>query len=175
MRVCGHFALAARRALRENRKLLTRVRHHEAEEETLRIANSKAAITAIGVTKSNSSTSSNTWRWNKPAAATEAANRAKSEFLANMSHEIRTPLNAILGFAEILRSGSVDNEEDRRDYLNTICDSSNHLLELINDVLDLSKIEAGRMVIEPVRCSPLEIVTVVLSIMRAARWRRACN
>ena len=167
LRVCGHLALVAGRALRENRKLLTQVRHHEAEEDTLKIANTEAVIAAIEQQKKRLVEEQQRLVMEQACAATEAANRAKSQFLANMSHEIRTPLNAILGFAEILRSGSVDDEEERRDYINTICDSSNHLLELINDVLDLSKIEAGHMVIEPVRYSPLEIVTMVLSIMRA--------
>ena len=76
--------------------------------------------------------------------AAEAANRAKSAFLANMSHEIRTPLNAILGYAHIL-GGDADLNARQVSAVNTIADSGHHLLGLIDDVLDLSKIEAGRM------------------------------
>jgi signal transduction histidine kinase/ActR/RegA family two-component response regulator/HPt (histidine-containing phosphotransfer) domain-containing protein len=95
----------------------------------------------------------------------EAANLAKSEFLANMSHEIRTPLCGILGFAEVLRRGG-GSPQQRVDYLETIQSSGEHLLTLINDILDLSKIEAGRMECERVRCSPHEILSSVLSVLR---------
>jgi signal transduction histidine kinase/CheY-like chemotaxis protein len=77
-------------------------------------------------------------------AEAAAANRAKSEFLANMSHEIRTPLNAILGYTHILLTGS-GLHPFQRDAMGTIASSSNHLLRLINEILDLSKIDAGRM------------------------------
>ena len=71
--------------------------------------------------------------------AADAANEAKSSFLANMSHEIRTPMNAILGFTDVLRRGMEENPEQRIDYLNTIHSSGNHLIELINDILDCPK------------------------------------
>ncbi|MBL4834230.1 MAG: response regulator [Pseudomonas sp.] len=96
----------------------------------------------------------------------EQANRFKSEFLANMSHEIRTPMNAILGFAEVLKRGyDRDNKESIR-YLNTISSSGNHLLGLINDILDLSKVEAGRIEIEKVKTPVHTVIQEVIQIMR---------
>ena len=76
----------------------------------------------------------------------EMANKHKSEFLANMSHELRTPLNAIIGFSEVLSEQMFGDVNDKQlEYLNDIHTSGHHLLSLINDILDLSKIEAGRM------------------------------
>jgi signal transduction histidine kinase len=80
----------------------------------------------------------------------EAANRAKSDFLANMSHELRTPLNAIIGFSEMMRNevlGAVGNEQ-YRSYVGDIHASGTHLLQIINDILDLSKAEAGKLTLE---------------------------
>ncbi|RYX93324.1 MAG: PAS domain-containing sensor histidine kinase [Comamonadaceae bacterium] len=88
----------------------------------------------------------------------QAANRAKSEFLANMSHEIRTPMNAILGFTELLKRGYSKSERESSRYLDTIHASGRHLLELINDILDLSKVEAGHLEIERLACAPHDVV-----------------
>src|SRR4029079_14001707 len=75
----------------------------------------------------------------------QQANRMKSEFLANMSHELRTPLNGIIGFAELMHNGKVGAVSDaHKEYLGDILTSSKHLLQLINDVLDLAKVESGK-------------------------------
>ncbi|MCC6124922.1 MAG: response regulator [Pirellulales bacterium] len=99
--------------------------------------------------------------------AAEAANVAKSRFLANMSHEIRTPLNAIIGFADLLcKSGDRCEAAEREDYVNTIHASGRHLLSLINDILDLSKIEADRLEVELVPCSPHALIGEIVSVLR---------
>jgi signal transduction histidine kinase/DNA-binding response OmpR family regulator len=95
----------------------------------------------------------------------EAENHAKSEFLANMSHEIRTPMAAILGYADVLLDPET-SASDRLDHVQTIRRNSEHLLRIINDILDLSKIEAGKMEVETVPCSPARIVSEVASLMR---------
>ncbi|HEY7164733.1 MAG TPA: ATP-binding protein [Candidatus Binatia bacterium] len=97
--------------------------------------------------------------------AAETANRAKSEFLANMSHEIRTPMNAILGFTEVLRRGYGQSEKNWRKYLQTIHSSGKHLIELINDILDLSKVEAGKLKVEQAPCAPHLIISEVVQIL----------
>ena len=89
--------------------------------------------------------------------AAEAANRAKSIFLANMSHELRTPLNAILGFAQLLKY-DCDLNAQQQENVRIISTSGEHLLSLINDVLDLSKIEAGRIVIKEIEFDLLEML-----------------
>ena len=94
----------------------------------------------------------------------EAANNAKSEFLANMSHEIRTPMTAILGFSDLLMGTLTD--QDQIDAAVTIKQNGNYLLKIINDILDLSKIEAGKLDVEHIECSPCRILSDVVSLMR---------
>jgi PAS domain S-box-containing protein len=96
-----------------------------------------------------------------------AASHAKSRFLANVSHEIRTPLNAILGFTDLLRTGEQRlTRQERGEYLETVHRSGQHLLSLINDILDLSKIEAGQMRYERIRFCPHQVMVDVASVMR---------
>ncbi len=97
-------------------------------------------------------------------ADAEAANEAKSRFLANMSHEIRTPLTSIIGFAEMLHDESLPDAE-RREAVATIFTTGRHLLEIINDILDLSKLNSNRLQLEIVRASPFDVVTQVTSVI----------
>jgi len=97
--------------------------------------------------------------------AAEEANQAKSSFLSNMSHEIRTPMTAILGFTEVLKRGYENSPDERLKHLNTISSSGNHLLELINDVLDLSKVESGAMDLELLPTNVAAIVADVKQVL----------
>ena len=97
----------------------------------------------------------------------QAANRLKSEFLANMSHELRSPLNAILGFAELLYDGHVPPEAPQhKEFLGHILTSGRHLLQLINDVLDLSKVEAGKLELSLETVDPARVIGEVVAVLR---------
>jgi signal transduction histidine kinase/ActR/RegA family two-component response regulator/HPt (histidine-containing phosphotransfer) domain-containing protein len=101
----------------------------------------------------------------------EAANVAKSEFLANMSHEIRTPMTAIVGFADMLLR-THPSAPDHAECVQTIRRNAAHLLELINEILDLSKIEAGQMTTERIRCDLLQLLAEVTLLMRSRATER---
>ena len=93
------------------------------------------------------------------------ANRAKSAFLANMSHEIRTPMAAIIGYADLLLDPGIGASE-RVNHVQTVRRNAEHLMALVNDILDISKIEAGKMTVESIATSPSQIVVEVASLMR---------
>ncbi|MFI5280182.1 MAG: GAF domain-containing protein [Gemmatimonadales bacterium] len=93
----------------------------------------------------------------------ERANRMKAQFLANMSHELRTPLNSVIGFSEIMLASGRDRlSPEQFDALETIARNGHHLLDLVNDVLDLSKVDAGRM---ELRLEPLDLKTLIASVL----------
>jgi signal transduction histidine kinase/CheY-like chemotaxis protein/HAMP domain-containing protein len=103
----------------------------------------------------------------------EDANKIKSEFLANMSHELRTPLNAIIGFSDILKDGLIGKlDKQQLEYVSDIYQSGQHLLSLINDILDLSKIEAGKMSLD---LEALSVTTLVESSLLVLREKAAAH
>jgi len=104
----------------------------------------------------------------------EAANRAKSEFLANISHELRTPLNAVIGFSEVMQQGLFGPLGDPKyqEYIRDILASGNYLLEVINDILDMSKIEAGRMTLDVGRVDLADLVADSMKVVSQAAAER---
>ena len=108
------------------------------------------------------------WKMNQALSeavrAAETANRAKSTFLSNMSHDIRTPMNAIIGFTT-LAVRNIDNQKRVRDYLDKILSSSNHLLSLINDILDMSRIESGKIHLEETEVSLSDVLHDLKNIL----------
>jgi len=102
----------------------------------------------------------------------EAANKHKSDFLANMSHELRTPLNAIIGFSEVMLTGMAGSmPEKQKEFIGDIRDSGKHLLALINDILDLSKIEAGRMELDIARFDLQAAIGNAITLVRGRAER----
>ncbi len=97
----------------------------------------------------------------------QQASRLKSEFLANMSHELRTPLNGIIGFSELMHDGRINPASpEHKEYLGDILASTRHLLRLINDILDLAKVESGKMEFHPEPVEPGKLIGEVCDILR---------
>ena len=104
----------------------------------------------------------------------EAADRAKSVFLSNMSHDIRTPMNAIIGFTTLAQA-NLDNREKAQEYLKKILSSSNHLLSLVNDILDMSRIESGKLHIEEKECTIPDIFRDMRNIIQTQMQEKQLN
>ncbi len=103
----------------------------------------------------------------------QQANRLKSEFLANMSHELRTPLNAIIGFTELMHDGRVESSTaQHKDFLGHILSSGRHLLRLVNDILDLSKVEAGKMEFRPEPVDLARVIDEIVAMLRTVAARK---
>ena len=121
----------------------------------LALGNSRLAAAATELARVNQRLETANGDLVRAHAEAEAASRAKSEFLANMSHELRTPLNAIIGFAEVIESETFGPAGPRyREYASDIYGSGRHLLQVINDILDLAKVEAGQMLLHEARLDP---------------------
>ena len=176
---CGSLAWNVIRTQQRNEELRARIRHLVAEQDTIKDSLERSISTVIEereerireqrdyVVHLEGEVERRSAALREAMERAEEANRAKSEFLANMSHEIRTPMTAILGFAELLREQETLDlaPAERMEAIDAIKRNGTHLLGIINDLLDLSKIEAGKLEIENIRCSPVRIVSDVASLM----------
>ncbi len=149
----------------------------EAQKEQLKAQGAELTGLNEELQQANVSLAKAMERASEMAVQAEAANSAKSEFLANMSHEIRTPMTAILGYSDLVAESlsccgvcpmhaGCETQTANQQHIQAIRRNGEHLLQLINDVLDLSKIEAEKMTTDPVVCSPHQVVTEAASLIR---------
>jgi signal transduction histidine kinase/CheY-like chemotaxis protein len=166
----GKIAWTAIQHYSEKQIVLTENRHMRAEHSTLRLAHLQSTLEAVHEREERLAVEAHQLATEQFLHAAEKANKSKSEFLANISHEIRTPMTAILGFAEEISTTTQDPVAGEA--ASIITRNGEHLLEIINDVLDISKIEAGGLQVERIPCSPRDILADVVSLMgKRARAR----
>lgn len=160
----GRMAWAAIQHYSEKQIALTENSHIRAEHSTLRLASLQSILEVTREREQRLAVEAHQLAIEQFLQAAEKSIKSKSEFLANISHEIRTPMTAILGFAEELMSSTQD--ANTRGVMAIIMRNGEHLLEIINDVLDISRIEAGGLQVERIPCSPTEILADVALLMR---------
>ncbi len=177
---CGPLICALLRTYQSNRELTARIRQLGAEQDTIKDSLEKSISDVIEereerfreqrryVLHLEEEVERRSAALRETMLRAEEANRTKSEFLANMSHEIRTPMTAILGFTEVLQdyAAGENTSPELVKAVETIQRNGEHLLQIINDILDLSKIEAGKLRVERIPCHPGQIAAEVVSLMQ---------
>ncbi len=180
LETCGRLICALLRTHQCNRELTARIRQLRDEQDTIKDSLEKSISDVIEereerfreqrryVLHLEEEVERRSAALRETMLRAEEANRTKSEFLANMSHEIRTPMTAILGFTEVLQDYATgeNTSPELVKAVETIQRNGEHLLQIINDILDLSKIEAGKLRVEKIHCHPGQIAAEVVSLMR---------